>query len=168
MKRLVLVRHAKSSWDGDISNDHDRPLNERGKRDAPVMGERLAARGVEPDRIITSSAKRARKTARKIAKELDYRKKDVVRDGRLYGCSVEDWMALIHDLDDRWDCVVMVGHNPTITEMAHAVAGLPVDNVPTCGVLDMRFDITTWAEVGAEEPEETDFDYPKHPEANLA
>src|SRR5437899_10475758 len=90
MKTLFLVRHAKSSWDDTALPDKDRPLNDRGKRDAPKMGERLAKRDVKPDLILSSPARRALTTAEIIAKKLDYKRKDIVADDRLYAGEADD------------------------------------------------------------------------------
>ncbi len=100
MKRVYLVRHAKSDWKRIGLADRDRPLNKRGKRDAPVMGQRLAARGVKPDLIVTSPAKRARKTAKVFAKELGYPKDEIVVEERVYEGGVEDLWDIIRGTDD--------------------------------------------------------------------
>ena len=91
MKTLFLIRHAKSSWDDTALPDKDRPLNDRGKRDAPKMGKRLAKRDVKPDLILSSPAKRALTTAEIIAKKLDYKLKDIVVDDRLYAGAAAGW-----------------------------------------------------------------------------
>src|SRR5437899_11500650 len=98
MKTLFLVRHAKSSWDDTALPDKDRPLNDRGKRDAPKMGERLAKRGVTPDLILSSPAKRALETAQIIAKKLDYKLADIVVDERLYATGADDLLDVIRKL----------------------------------------------------------------------
>jgi bisphosphoglycerate-dependent phosphoglycerate mutase len=101
MKTLFLIRHAKSSWDDTALPDKDRPLNDRGKRDAPKMGKRLAKRDVKPDLILSSPAKRALTTAEIIAKKLDYKLKDIVVDDRLYAGAVHDLLNVIHKLGDK-------------------------------------------------------------------
>src|SRR6516164_4541044 len=98
MKTLFLVRHAKSSRDDPVLPDKERPLNERGRRDAPRMGERLAKRGVKPDIIVSSPAVRALTTAELIARELDYDLRDIAVDKRLYSASADDLLAVIHEL----------------------------------------------------------------------
>ena len=101
MKTLFLIRHAKSSWDDTALADNDRPLNARGKRDAPKMGKRLAKRGVKPDLILSSPATRALKTAEIIAKKLDYRRKNIVVDDRLYAVEADQLLDVIRKLGDR-------------------------------------------------------------------
>ena len=119
MKTLFLVRHAKSSRDEPALQDKDRPLNDRGKRDAPKTGVRLAKRDVKPDLILSSPATRAFKTAKIIAKELDYNLKDIVLDERLYAVGVDDLLDVVRGLGDKLERVMVVGHNPELTALAH-------------------------------------------------
>jgi len=100
MKTLFLIRHAKSSWEYTALPDKDRPLNDRGKRDAPKMGKRLAKRDVKPDLILSSPARRALTTAEFIAKKLNYKRKDIVVDDRLYAGAVHDLLNVVHKLGD--------------------------------------------------------------------
>jgi phosphohistidine phosphatase len=102
--------------------DKDRPLNDRGKRDAPKMGKRLAKRDVKPDLILSSPAKRALTTAEIIAKKLDYKLKDIVVDDRLYAGAVHDLLNVIHKLGDKPKRVILFGHNPELTELAHRLS----------------------------------------------
>lgn len=122
MKTLFLIRHAKSSWDDTALPDKDRPLNDRGRRDAPKMGERLAKRDVKPDLILSSPAVRALRTAEIIAKKLDYRRKIVVNE-RLYAVGADDLLDVIHQLGDKVERVMLFGHNPELTELAHRLSG---------------------------------------------
>lgn len=147
MKTLILVRHAKSSRDDPALSDRDRPLDDRGTRDAPKMGKRLAKRDVSPDLILSSPAKRALATAEFIAKKIDYKRKDIVADDRLYPGSVKDLLNLIHNLGNKLECVMLVGHNPSLTEFAHRLS-LDITHLPTCAVAEFRFDATSWADVG--------------------
>src|SRR5690242_21738198 len=118
MKTLFLIRHAKSSWDDTALPDKDRPLNDRGKRDAPKMGKRLAKRDVKPDLILSSPAKRALTTAKIIAKKLEYKFTDIVVNDRLYAGAAHDLLNVIHRLGDRPKRVILFGHNPELTELA--------------------------------------------------
>ena len=101
MKTLFLIRHAKSSWEDTALADKDRPLSDRGRRDAPKMGKRLAKRDVKPDLILSSPARRALTTAEIIAKKLDYKRKDIVVEDRLYSGAVHDLLKVIHKLGDE-------------------------------------------------------------------
>ena len=161
MKVLTLIRHAKSSWKDPGLPDWDRPLNKRGKRDGPAMGQRLAERGSFADLVISSPAVRALATAEAIAEEIDYPWTEIVVDERLYGADLSEWLEVIQGLDDALDRVMCVGHNPGLTELVSYFSAEGIGNVPTCGVVELRFDTWRWALVGHVEPVEVDFDYPK-------
>ena len=161
MKTLFLVRHAKSSRDDPAMQDKDRPLNDRGKRDAPQMGERLAKRDVKPDLILSSPARRALETAEIIAKKLDYKLKDIVVDDRLYASDVDDLLRVIHKLGDKLERVMMFGHNPELTELAHCLSN-KITHMPTCAVAEFTFDAKSWSNVGKDTPPTTvTLEYPK-------
>ena len=161
MKILFLIRDAKSSWDDAALRDKDRPLDDRGKRDAPKMGKRLAKREVKPDLILSSPAVRALTTAEIIAKKVDYKLKDIVVDDRLYAGEAEDLLDLIHKLSDKLERVMMFGHDPELTELAHRLAS-EITRMPTCAVAEFRFDAKSWSNVGAHKPAKVVLEYPKH------
>lgn len=161
MKTLILARHAKSSWKRPLP-DRLRPLNKRGKQDAPMMGQRLARREIEPDAIITSPATRALVTAEAIAQEIGHPHDEIRVDERLYGASAFELLEIIRELDDHLDCVMLFGHNPGLTELANDL-GCDIENIPTCGAVELEFDIDSWALVGDVDPTHIDFDYPKNP-----
>jgi phosphohistidine phosphatase len=161
MKTLILVRHAKSSWEDRGLPDHERPLNARGQRDAPIMGERLADRGLEVDRIVSSSAIRALTTAEIIAEALGLSAHDIVVDDRLYLADPQTLLEVVDELEEYLDCVMMFGHNPGMTDLANMLAPRHFDYVPTCGVVELRYEIDAWADVGEVDPAGVSFDYPK-------
>ena len=161
MKVLTLVRHAKSSWKDANLSDLDRPLNKRGRRDAPMMGGRLAERDYFPDVIVSSSAVRALATAEAIAEEIGYPRSEIVVDERIYGADVTDWLEVIHTLGDAWDRAMCIGHNPGLTDLVNYLADDQIGNVPTCGIVDLVFDVDSWTLVGRIDPVGVDFDYPK-------
>ena len=162
MKRLYLVRHAKSSWDDPDLSDIDRPLNKRGKKDAPIMGERLKnEHKAKPDLIISSPAKRAIRTARVIAKELGYPKEKIEIKDSLYASGVTAMLNVIHYLDDSLDEVMLFGHNPDLTSLANYLSNQQVDNIPTCGVFCVDFDVQSWQDVKEGNGIFKFFDYPK-------
>lgn len=166
MKRLILVRHAKSSWANPGQEDIDRPLNERGERNAPEMGRRLRERGELPARVVSSPARRALATARLMAAELGIARGDIVIEDALYEASVATWIKVITALPAGLDAVLMVGHNPTLTELANLLCrDVRVDNVPTCGVLRLDYEMRDWAEFPGIPPVAWFFDYPKRPGA---
>jgi len=161
MKKLFLVRHAKSSWEDKKLLDHRRDLNKRGKRDAPVMGERLVARGIEVDRMISSTATRALKTAEMIAAELDHPWDELIIDERLYLASVEEILEIIHNLPGYLDQVMVFGHNPGMTDLINTLCMAYLDNLPTCGIFELTYKINVWSQIGDVAPEHIYFDYPK-------
>ena len=161
MKRtLFLVRHAKSSWDDVALPDKERPLADRGKRDAPMMGKRLAKRKVKPDLILSSPARRALSTAEIIAKELNYRADDIVVDDRLYATEAETLLGVIGELSDKLKCVMLFGHNPEFTDLAHRLSNEPA-LMPTCAVAQLTFVSTSWSSISSTKPAEVLLDYPK-------
>lgn len=162
MKTLLLVRHAKSSWDDPALGDRARPLNDRGRRDAPKMGTRLARRGVRPDLILSSPATRALATAESIAGELGYERGRIVTDERLYAAEPDRLLAVIRRLDDDARCVLLVGHNPELTALAHRFADT-IDHMPTCAVAQFTFDASSWTNVGRSPALGVAFERPKDP-----
>ncbi len=153
MRRLFLVRHAKSSWGDPSLPDRERPLNDRGKRDAPTMGKRLAALRVKPDVILSSPAKRAFKTARILAEELGYRLEDIRVDARLYASGPDILLGIIRELGDKKKCVMVVGHNPELTELAHRYSGT-ITHMPTCAVAEFAFAANSWPDAVIAKPEQ--------------
>lgn len=160
MKELTLVRHAKSSWKDPKLDDHERPLNKRGKRDAPMMGSLLAKRNYSPDLVMSSPAVRALETATIFAKELGYRRKKIVVEGCVYDASVTDLFDVIWSLDDAVTRVMLFGHNPGLTEFATRLGPRSIDNIPTCGVVQLEFDTDNWARVGGVAVKEILYEYP--------
>ena len=116
LKTLLLIRHAKSSWDDAGLTDYERPLNERGKKDAPAMAEKLYERGIKIDAFVTSPARRARKTAEQFAKRYKKEKEDLLLKTELYMASDEAFNSVIEKLNDDIDCVAIFSHNPGITD----------------------------------------------------
>ena len=164
MKTLYLVRHAKSSWKEADLSDHERPLNKRGELDAPRMGIRLRKRKPQPKAIISSSAVRAKTTAKLFATEIGFPKSDISIDERLYGAGPTDVVSIIHELNDTVDCAMLVGHNPTFTELVNSLGHCHIDNVPTCGMAILTFPVNTWKAIKNGKGELQDFDYPKKEE----
>ena len=162
MKRLYLVRHAKSSWKNPDLRDMDRPLNKRGKRNLPVMAQWLYDRGTRPDLIISSPAKRARKTAKGFARALTYPKKRIVIREEIYAAGVRDLLDLLAALDNEYFEVLMVGHNPGFTILANLLSGQHIANVPTCGIVALDFDIHAWSEISSGSGSLLFFDFPKN------
>jgi len=146
-KLLYLVRHAKSSWKDAFLEDRDRPLNKRGRRNAPDMGNRLAAQGHRPDLIISSPANRAFTTARIIAEQVDYEVSEIIQGEDLYFSGTANMRRLLKEVDDRYQSVMLVGHNPAMTYFMNDLANTTVDNMPTCAIAIIGFDIASWADL---------------------
>ena len=158
MKVLLLVRHAQSSWDDVQLSDSDRPLTDKGKSDAAKMGKRLAERDVEVDTILSSPAKRALATAGAIAKRLDFKRKNIVQDDRLYAGQVDDLLQVIKELGDKQKRVMLVGHNPELSELVKRLSGKST-NMPTCAVAELRFDTKSWSKIGKSKLEKLQIKY---------
>ena len=144
MKTLILVRHAKSSRDDPAIDDFDRPLKKRGERDIPVMGRRLAARAGRPDGMVASPARRALETAVGLAKTLDYPPERIATDRRIYEADAAALLDVVREMDPRWRSAVLVGHNPGLTDLAEALTGGRVENLPTCGLLAIECAAASW------------------------
>ena len=160
MKTLFLVRHAKSSRDDPALPDRERPLDDRGRRDAPRMGKHLAKRDVKPDLILASPALRALTTAQLIADEIGYERKRIVVDDRLYSSSAGDLLSVIRALDKKLERVMLFGHNPEFTDLAHRLSN-EIRDLATCAVAEFRFDTKAWSDVGEVEPTKVTLDEPK-------
>lgn len=161
MKKLFVVRHAKSSWDFPELDDFDRPLNKRGKRNAPEMGKRLLKKGSMIDLLITSPAKRAAATARRIAEELTFPKDQIIKEPKLYHGTNRDVISVIQDVSDKIETLMIFGHNPGWTDLVNYLSDSNIYNIPTCGIAEINFDIASWKEIDTIKGQLIDFDYPK-------
>jgi phosphohistidine phosphatase len=157
---LLLVRHAKAAKGDAGVHDRDRPLDDRGRRDAPRMGKRLAQHEARPDLILSSPALRALETAQLIAEALGGKAADIQVDERLYASTPATLLDIIQSLDDTLKRVMLVGHNPEMSELAHRFFG-EIDEMPTCSVAEFEFASTTWADVGGLAPAKATLDQPK-------
>ena len=157
LKTLLVVRHAKSSWKDETLADRDRPLNKRGVRNAPEMGQRLLRRRLTPDTIISSPAVRALSTAKAIAKALAFPVSEIIVEEDLYGCEPQDLIDVAALISTDFKIATLVSHNPAVTELANALSVEPIDDVPTCGILTLQ--AKSWNTMATAEL--TDFDYPK-------
>ena len=162
MKILYLVRHAKSSWKFPDLDDIDRPLNKRGKRDAPRMGNFLNNKKVRPDIIISSPAVRAAKTAELIADILSYPLQKILFNKEIYEASTTSLFNTIGKINNNFHSAMLVGHNPGMTYFANALANLRIDNIPTCGIVCTELDISSWKEIEEQCGVLRFFEYPKN------
>ena len=147
MKQLTLVRHAKSSWDLPEMEDYYRPLNPRGVKNSYAIGDELAVRGVFPDLVVTSPAVRAMNTSIIISRKLDFSLERIEANANMYEASVTDVMKIMSGINDSVSHAMLVGHNPTLTMLINRLQKKPLDNLPTCGVYHLEFDISSWSEI---------------------
>lgn len=162
MKTLYLLRHAKSGWDDASLTDQERPLEPRGERDAAKMSKRWSQLHEKPDLIMSSPAVRALATAKIVARGLEYKTQKITVEERLYAATAESLIDVIEALDDKLGRVMLVGHNPGFTELAHHFNS-NVTHMPTCALAEFRFEVGSWAGIGQARPVHTTFDSPKQP-----
>ena len=147
MKKIYVVRHAKSSWADLTIVDKERPLNSRGKRDAPVMAAWCKQHNYIPDFIITSTAKRAKATSKIFAKVLGVPADSYISDDQLYHAPAEQYMQSCYGLEESENSVMLFGHNPGITYLANEVSQKYTENVATCGILIIESSAPNWQEL---------------------
>ncbi len=162
MKRLYLIRHAKSSWSKPDLDDFARPLSKRGNEDCPEMAARLAEAGITPDLIVASPAKRAKKTAIFMAEGTGYAKEAIRYDNELYLGSLMYHLQVIDELLARVDVLFLVGHNNTITELAEYLTGNTFGNIPTCGIVAVEYAYRDGFSTEAGAGKLLFFDFPKN------
>lgn len=161
-RTLVIIRHAKSSWVNPLQSDFDRSLNDRGDKDAPMMGDRLKAKKIIPDLIISSTAKRALQTAKKIAKQLGYAESKIKSYDKLYHCISQVFEEVIYEIADDVRTVFIVAHNPGISSFANELSdGFRIDTMPTCGMVGAKLELDDWNEFSKVDKTVFLYDYPK-------
>lgn len=160
MKNLYLIRHAKSDWNDESKSDFERGLNKRGKKAIVTMGNALKEKKVIPDLILSSSAKRAKLTAKGLAKEIGYRGEIKYIDA-LYMAEPKTMQELIKGVNDKYDTLFLVGHNPETTELSNLMIDDAIDNVPTLGIVALDLPIDRWKKFKFSEVEIRFFIYPK-------
>ena len=161
MKTLLLIRHAKSDWNTPSLGDFDRPLNDRGKRDAPMMAHRLLDKKVKIDAFIASPAKRAKRTASIFAKEYKRDKDEIIFIEELYGAPAKAFYDVITKTNDKFDLIALFSHNPGITDFANSLTDARTDNIPTCGIFAVRIKCKHWRDFEEAQKEFWFVDYPK-------
>ncbi len=163
-KTLLVIRHAKSSWDSDTISDFERPLNERGKKDAPVMAQRLLDKKIAIDAFVSSPAKRAKKTAELFCQVYNKPNEEIILLSKLYHAAPEIFFETITALEDKYDTVAVFSHNPGISEFVNLLvpAEMRIDNMPTCGIFAVKINTPRWTESIRAEKELLFFDYPKN------
>lgn len=145
MKTLLLIRHAKSDWEDPSLQDFDRPLNERGKRDAPAMAQRLLDKDIAIDAFISSPAKRAKKTAGIFANAYGIDKEAILFFDELYLAPPSVFYNVISRTDNTLNHIAVFAHNPGISDFANELTNARVDDLPTCGIFAVSAETDDWA-----------------------
>ncbi|MBP6024445.1 SixA phosphatase family protein [Ferruginibacter sp.] len=159
MKTLLIIRHAKAESSFTL-NDFERPLNERGKKDAPVMAQRLLDKKIVIDAFVSSPAKRAKKTA-ELFYETYKAHDDIILISALYHAPAEIFFDVIKEVDDKFDTIAVFAHNPGITYFVNQLTAVRIDNVPTCAVFAVTINCNSWKDFAKAKKEFLFFDYPK-------
>lgn len=149
MKKLFLVRHAKSSWADPGMRDFDRPLNRRGLAAAPFMAKLIVGRGVRPDLLVSSPANRALTTCRFFAEAFGIHAGEIFQEREIYDADVSDLKEIVGRLPDAAQTVFLFGHNFTLTYFANLFSKIEIDNVPTCGIVEIESSAERWADFSA-------------------
>jgi phosphohistidine phosphatase len=163
MKTLTILRHAKSSWSNRGLPDHERPLNRRGEKDAPAMAQRIHDAGIRPSLVMSSPAVRAWCTAKIVAKAINYPVEFLHREDELYLAGLDRLLDLISRQDNAFNSIMIVGHNPGLTEFANYLLPDVTDNIPTCGLVAANIDTDNWDLRQGKAAELVLYDYPKNP-----
>ncbi|QRM90466.1 histidine phosphatase family protein [Lacinutrix sp. WUR7] len=148
MKKLTIIRHAKSSWEHPVI-DFERPLKKRGLEDASLVSSYAKDKIIIPDLILSSAANRARSTAAIFIKTLDFQHVDFQEDNKLYDFAGKDLIEVINSCDNAINHLMIFGHNFAITSFVNAYGSVLYDNVPTSGLVSIDFDTDTWQNLSA-------------------
>ena len=159
MKKLVIIRHAKSDWDDSSLDDFDRHLNNQGLKDATLMGKLLKEKDLLPDFIISSPAKRAITTAEIIAKEVGY-EKVITQNQYIYEAYVNTLQEIVSYMHDSNDIVFLLGHNPGVSALAYMLRDMK-ESIPACASIEIDFDCDSWMDVSKENSSLVSYDFPK-------
>ncbi|MBE2226014.1 MAG: histidine phosphatase family protein [Ignavibacteria bacterium] len=161
MINLFLCRHAKSSWADTGLRDIERPLNERGKFDAPLMGEILKNKQESADLILSSPAKRAFKTAKIIAEKIGYDLNDIEIEDDLYMAGTNDFLNVLEKINSKNKNIMLFSHNFGITDFANYISNSKIANIPTCGIVKINFSFSDWKKIKNNKGTLQYFIYPK-------
>jgi len=159
MKKLFIIRHAKSSWKEENLDDFDRPLKKRGKKNASYMGEMLKEKHILPDIILSSPAIRAKTTADIIAKKVNY-SKDILFNKNIYESNEATLHNLLREFNNKNKIAFLVAHNPELNMLADYYVGFN-ENIPTCGIIEIEFDCKKWQDITPFNAKLISFEYPK-------
>jgi len=160
IKTLIILRHAKSCWETPVKSDFDRPLNKRGYKNAPFMAKVFKDLNIPIDLIISSPANRAITTAKIFSDEIGYPTEKIIKDMSIYEAGLSDLISLLKETDNKYNNVMIVGHNNAFTDLANYLTDESIDNIFTCGIVGISFN-GTWQEVDNVECTFLFFEYPK-------
>ncbi len=155
------MRHAKSDWNGYYISDFERGLNKRGEIDAPLMGEVLKQKGLNPSIILSSAANRAKLTAIGVAKALNYDKNKIRYVDKIYEATTDELFLIINSLEESFDEVLIIGHNPSMTELINRLGDVTLDNLPTASVVGFIFKNKSFKDIKPKSGKFLFFEYPK-------
>jgi len=161
MKRLLIIRHAKSSWDYPELSDFERPLNKRGKRDLPDMAQRLSEKNLNIDLFLSSPATRAIITAIGHAEKFGVKSEEIIQDSRLFHASSKYIQKVISETSDQITSLAIFGHNPGLTDLISDISDFDLWNLPTCAVCGIDLPIASWQEITGAKGSKFYYDYPK-------
>ena len=162
MKTIYIVRHAKSSWATEGLEDFERPLNERGKIDAPAMGYKLYQKKINPDLILSSAAFRTISTSKLIAREIGYDQKNIQLKFGLYAASVNVIVSELSEVSNSINSLMLIAHNPGVSQTTAFLCETFNEEFPTCGIACLKLNIDKWEEIDEDCGELIWFDYPKN------
>jgi phosphohistidine phosphatase len=162
MKKLYIIRHAKSSWDDTDQPDFERPLNNRGVHDADKIAQKLNVEKISPDLILSSPAKRALTTANIFAVKLNYPIEKIVVVEKIYEAGLKELTSVLQAIENSYKNVMLFGHNPGLTSLVNMLSDKPVPHLPTCAVVGLKFNIESWEELERYSGEIFLFEFPKN------
>ena len=160
MKKLVLIRHAKSDWSNPFLDDFLSPLYKRGEKLASLMAKVLKEKNIRPDLIISSPSLRTKQTLEYFIKKLNY-KDEVKLEESIYEAPYENLLKVIKDIPNIYKTVFLIGHNPGLCDLTNFLVDKSFENIPTCGIVEIDFDIKNWKEISKENSNLISFEYPK-------
>jgi phosphohistidine phosphatase len=147
MKMLYLVRHAKSDWENQDQKDFDRSLNDRGRKEAPEMASKLKERGIIVDLLLSSPALRTLSTSKLFAEILGYPENEIKTERRLYNAEPNTMLSIIQKTSDDIQSLMIIGHNPGVTELVNSLLGTILESMPTCGIVAGKLNIQSWQDL---------------------
>lgn len=161
MLQLTLIRHAKSSWGDALPGDYERPLNQRGLDNAPLMGRVLRELGIQFDLMVSSPALRAATTTELLAGELGYPINKIIFNKELYGADTNTLLKVVQMLPSSYTRIALVAHNPGLTEFCNYLCNADISNLPTCSAAYIRLEVDDWSAVFRDTGALEQYEYPR-------